>query len=346
MRSSFSILLDNFRQISYVLFSIEFLLRLWSCPYNPSGRYSALVKGRLRYIASPLMLIDLLVLLFHYLPAPYALDLRILRIFRIWTLLGITRDSRPLQILVSVAGRQWRTAFALVIVMLSLLLLAASLMYTVERQTQPEAFGSIPASLWWAVATLTTVGYGDVIPHTAPGKISGMFVMFFGIAMFAIPTGIIVTSIAQELKRRDFIATWNLVARVPMFAKLDVQDIAMIADMLHIRNAMPGETIIKEGSRGDSMYFIVSGEVEVELEGNTRTLHDGEFFGELALLYKRPRNASVHAHTITELLQLEARDFEAFLEAHPSLRESITSAARTRLAQDAGTRAGTNEDTQ
>jgi voltage-gated potassium channel len=336
LRTQLASLLGNLRQISLTLFGIEYLLRVWTCPDNASGRFSDPVAGRLRYLTSPLMLIDLLVLLFYYLPVPIKSDLRILRVFRVWTLLRTIRNSWPLQILVSVAGRQWRTVVALVIIMLSLLLLAASLMYTVERQAQPDAFGSIPAALWWAMATFTTVGYGDVIPHTVLGKISGMFIMFIGIAMFAIPTGIIVTGFAQELKRKDFIATWKLVAHVPLFSQLDVQDIAAIADLLHIRTALPGEIIIQQGDTGDAMYFIASGEVEVELEGTPRRLRDGDFFGELALLYKRPRNATVRARTFTELLLLEARDFEAFIESQPRLREYITLAAQKREAQNTG----------
>ncbi|MEN8207479.1 MAG: cyclic nucleotide-gated ion channel [Pseudomonadota bacterium] len=274
-------------------------------------------------------------LLAWYLPLPVVLDLRLLRIFRLLTLLRITRNSRPLQILISVAEREWRTLVALVIVMLSLLLLTASLMYTVEREMQPDAFGNIPAALWWAMSTLTTVGYGDVIPHTLTGKIFGVFIMFFGIAVFAIPTGILVSGFAQEVKRKDFIATWNLVAQVPLFARLNVQEIAAISELLHMRTAIPDEVIFDKGTEGDAMYFIVSGEVGIDLDGKIRILRGGKFFGELALLYKRPRDASARARTFTELLLLEARDFETFMESHHRLRERITHAAHKRQTRDA-----------
>jgi len=327
--------LDYLQQVSLALFTLEFLLRVWSCPDHPSGRYRDPVTGRLRYLSSPLMVVDLLVLLAWYLPLPVVLDLRLLRIFRLVSLLRITHHSRPLQILVKVAEREWRTVVALVIVMLSLLLLTASLMYAVEREAQPDAFGSIPAALWWAMATLSTVGYGDVIPHTVAGRTFGVIIMFIGIAMFAIPTGILVSSFAQEVKRKDFIATWNLVAQVPLFAQLNVQEIAAISDLLHMRTAVPDEVIFDKGAEGDAMYFVVSGEVEIALEGKTRLLRGGKFFGELALLYKRPRDGSARARTYTELLLLEARDFETFLEAHPRLREGITHAAEKRRARDA-----------
>ena len=335
LQTSLATPLDYLQQVSLALFTLEYLLRVWSCPDHPSGRFRDPFTGRLRYLTSPLMVVDLLVLLAWYLPLPVALDLRLLRIFRLLTLLRITHNSRPLQILVRVAEREWRTVVALVIVMLSLLLLTASLMYTVERETQPDAFGSIPAALWWAMATLTTVGYGDVIPQTVTGKSFGVIIMFIGIAMFAIPTGILVSSFAQEVKRRDFIATWNLVAQVPLFARLNVQEIADISDLLHMRTAVPDEIIFEKGAEGDEMYFIVTGEIEITLEANTRILHGGKFFGELALLYKRPRDGSARARTYTELLLLEARDFETFLEAHPRLREGITRVAEKRRARDA-----------
>jgi voltage-gated potassium channel len=327
--------LDYLQQVSLTLFTLEYLLRVWSCPDHPSGRFRDPFTGRLRYLISPLMVIDLLVLLAWYLPLPVGPDLRLLRIFRLLTLLRITHNSRPLQILIRVAEREWRTVVALVIVMLSLLLLTASLMYTVERETQPDAFGSIPAALWWAMATLTTVGYGDVIPHTVTGKIFGVLIMFTGIAMFAIPTGILVSSFAQEVKRRDFIATWNLVAQVPLFVRLNVQEVAAISDLLHMRTAVPNEVIFEKGAEGDAMYFIVTGEIEIALEANTLILHGGKFFGELALLYKQPRAGSARARTYSELLLLEARDFETFLESHPRLREGITQEAEKRRARDA-----------
>jgi CRP-like cAMP-binding protein len=104
-----------------------------------------------------------------------------------------------------------------------------------------------------------------------------------------------------------------------------------------MRTAVPNEVIFEKGAEGDAMYFIVTGEIEIALETNTLILHGGKFFGELALLYKRPRAGSARARTYTELLLLEARDFETFLESHPRLREGITQEAEKRRARDART---------
>lgn len=321
--------------LSMGIFTLEYGLRLWSCPEHPSGRYSRAISGRLHYMARPLMVADLVVLLAFWLPLPVVLDLRVLRTFRLLSILRVTHYSRTLQILIAVLKREWRTLLALLTLLVSLLLLTAWLMYLVERGAQPDAFGSIPQALWWGMATLTTVGYGDVVPLTTEGKFLGFLIMLIGIGMFAVPTGVLVATFIQEVKRKDFVATWNLVAHVPFFAGLTAQEIAAISDLLRLRTTVPGEVIFEKGDEGDAMYFIVSGEVELSFEPMTKVFRDGGFFGEMALLYKRPRDAAAMAKTFMELLQLEARDLDAFLETHPKLRDRITRVAEERRANDA-----------
>ena len=295
-------------------------------------------------MARPLMLVDLAVILAFYLPLPVIIDLRILRIFRLLSILRITHYSRPLQILVAVLKHEWRTLLALLTLLVSLLLITAWLMYMVEREAQPDAFGSIPQALWWGMATLTTVGYGDVVPLTTEGKFLGFLIMFIGIGMFAVPTGILVATFIQEVKRKDFVATWNMVAHVPFFSGLTAQEIAGISDLLKLRTSIPGEVIFEKGDEGDAMYFIVSGEVEMSFKSISKAFRGGDFFGEMALLYKRPRDATATAKTFMELLQLEARDFDAFLETHRKLRDRITRVAEERRANDAAKAIETESD--
>lgn len=330
--SRFGGYLELLKTVSIGIFSIEYILRVWVCCFHPSGLYRDPVMGRFRYMLSPLMIIDLIVILPFYLVSSLAVDLRILRLFRLLIFLRIIHSSRSLQILFTVVRREWKTLLALFLVMSSLLLTSASFIYFIERSTQPETFASIPHALWWAMATLTTVGYGDIVPVTAAGKIFGIIIMFIGIGSFAIPTGILVSSFSQEIKRKDFVATWNLVAQVPSFSRLNAQEIAGIIDLLTLRTAMPGEVIIRKGEIGDAMYFIVAGEIEVNLEPNSKRLRGGEFFGELALLYKTTRSATVTARTFVELLQLEARDLQTLLESNQQLRYRITAEAEERRA--------------
>jgi len=189
-----------FEIFSVVVFSCEYVLRVWACVEDP--RYSHPVKGRLRYAVSPLALIDLLAILPFYLSF-ITTDLRILRILRVFRLLRmakIARYSQTLQIFGRVLVATRLQLLLTLILMGVLLLLSSSLMYAVEQQAQPEAFSSIPAAMWWAIATLTTVGYGDIYPVTAWGKIFGSLVAIFGIGMFALPTAVLGAAFLEELR--------------------------------------------------------------------------------------------------------------------------------------------------
>ncbi len=316
---------------SMFLFTLEYLIRIWACVDHPSGTYRHPIKGRLKYLLSPVMLADLLALFPFYLsPLFPVFDLRILRLLRLLVMLRLTHYSDALQVLATIVRRESKTFTAIFLVIVSLLLLVSYFIYLIERHAQPGVFSSIPEAMWWSISTLTTVGYGDVVPVTTLGKVFGMIVMLIGIGMFAIPTGILVSAFSQEMKRKDFVATWNLVAKVPLFAKLDAVEIANITELLHLRSVMPGEVIIRKGEVAQRMYFIVAGEVEVELARKPVRLTEGDFFGELGILYKIRRTANVTANTFVELLQLENRDFEAMLEANPKLGERITQRASER----------------
>ena len=322
--------LDLFALMSISLFAVEYILRVWTCVEHPEGNHSKPATGRLKYIFSPLMILDLFVVIFFYLPPDYAVDLRILRLFRLLAMLRLTHYSEALQLLTAIIKRESKTFTAIFLVIVSLLLLVSYFIYLIEHDVQPKAFASIPDAMWWSISTLTTVGYGDVVPVTVMGKVFGMFVMLIGIGMFAIPTGILVSAFSQELKRKDFVATWNLVAKVPLFSNLDAVEISSITELLRLRSVMPGELIVRKGEVAERMYFIVAGEVEVELENHSAKLSDGDFFGELGVLYKIRRTANVTARTFVELLQLENRDFEALLEANPKLGVRITQLAAQR----------------
>ncbi len=105
---------------------------------------------------------------------------------------------------------------------------AATLMYLAERHVQPDKLGTIPDAMWWAIVTLGTIGYGDVVPVTAVGKMIAGFTIFLGLIMVALPVGIIASAFADEVHRRDFVVTWAMVARVPLFSGLDATEIADI----------------------------------------------------------------------------------------------------------------------
>ena len=183
-------------------------------------------------------------------------------------------------------------------------LTAATLAYVFERNAQPEAFGSVPRAMWWAIVTLTTTGYGDLVPITIWGRLLAGWVMVGGIVMFALWAGIIATAFAEELRRRHFLHTWDLVIAVPFFQGLGAAAIADIVRLLQVRDVTEGTVVVREGEPGDAMYFMVSGEATVHLTPEPVILGPGSFFGEMALLFGTPRSATVVATKPSVLLVL------------------------------------------
>jgi voltage-gated potassium channel len=223
------------------------------------------------------------------------------------------------------------SVFALFLI---ILFLASAAMHVLERDLQPAAFGTLPKSLWWAVVTLTTTGYGDEVPHTELGHILGAVVMICGIATFGLWTGILATGFAAESRRRNFIQTWDLVSKVPFFQTLDPSAIAEITHMLR-RLEVPAHTsVIRRGRVGDCMYFIADGEVQVDVKPTPVRLGSGSFFGELALLGDSVRSANVVTVMPCTLLILDLADFRTLMAHHPELARVIDAEGKRRMSEN------------
>jgi voltage-gated potassium channel len=194
-----------FEIFSVAVFTVEYTLRIWSCVEDP--RYAGLVAGRVRFALSPLAIIDALAVLPFYLPFLHA-DLRVLRMFRMFRLMRLMRIAKlarysdSLQMLLRVVKSRKDQLLGAVSILVILLVVAASLMYYAEHDAQPKVFSSIPASMWWAAVTLTTVGYGDAYPITALGKIMASMIAMLGIGMFALPTAILGAAFLEDLERQ------------------------------------------------------------------------------------------------------------------------------------------------
>lgn len=200
-----------------------------------------------------------------------------------------------------------------------------------EGARQPAAFGTIPDALWWTIVTLTTTGYGDEIPVTLPGRILAGLVMVCGIGVFALWAGILATGFAQEQRRREFLRTWDLVAKVPFFRDIGAAAIAEIARLLRPREVGTGTVVVRRGDPGDCMYFIVEGEIEVQIDPPLR-LGAGTFFSEIALITGAPRTATAMAAEPCTLLILDIVDFRQLAAHHPALEQVIRDEAERRLA--------------
>jgi voltage-gated potassium channel len=211
------------------------------------------------------------------------------------------------------------------------LVMAAIAMHLAERDAQPAAFGTLVNSLYWAVTTLTTTGYGDIVPVTPLGRLVAGFVMISGLAVFGLWTGILATGFAAETRRRDFVRTWEFVAKVPFFKPLSPAAIIEIARMLRPIDVAERTVIVRKGRQGDCMYFIAEGLVEVA--GAGVQLGPGAFFGEMALLGDGTRTATVTAVVPSTLLVLDLTDYRIFAAHYPDLAHAVEDEAARRRAE-------------
>ncbi len=188
--------------VSVALFTVELALRLWTCDLLRPGRTWPVAV--MRFLVSPVGLIDLLAIVPFYLPLLIPVDLRVVRILRLvrfLRLLKLTRYTRSVTAIAAVV-RERRHELMVAVFLTSLLLMVAStLMYYMESKVQPDAFPNIIASLWWAVATLTTIGYGDVFPVTGLGRLLSGIIAVLGIGLVALPTAIISSGFVEALAR-------------------------------------------------------------------------------------------------------------------------------------------------
>ncbi len=219
-------------------------------------------------------------------------------------------------------------------IFLMVLFLASVMVFVLERDVQPAGFGSIPATLWWAVATLTTTGYGDVVPITPLGRIVAALVMICGLGVFGLWTGILATGFAAETRRDNFLKTWESVTKVPFFEALGPAAIADVTHMLRTIDLPARTTIIRKGQVGDCMYFLASGEVEVDLPGKKVKLEEGAFFGEMALLGNNLRSANITTTRLSKLLVLDLVDFRVLMARHPDLAQTIDVEAKRRALEN------------
>ena len=197
-----------FEIVSVLIFTVEYFARVWSCvDFEKYENYGTPWQIRWHYIRSPMAIIDLIVILPFFFAFFFAfffvLDLRALRILRLFRILKLTRYSVAMRTLLSVLKEETPALIAAYIIMLTIVILTSSGIYLLEHDVQPEHFGNIPRAMWWAIVTLTTVGYGDVVPITPLGKLFGGLIALVGISMVALPTGIIASGFGNAFRRNQ-----------------------------------------------------------------------------------------------------------------------------------------------
>ena len=294
---------ETFYQISMMIFLGELLFRLY-------------IERRLGF----LNVMDGMVLMNYFLIG--ILDLRIFRLFRFFDIFSRTRILLPSNTLFKTIHVQRHSLLGSLFLVLSVLLLFSTIMYFVEREAQPDKFGSIPLAIWWGMETLTTVGYGDVHPITPLGKVLGTLTMLLGIGMFALPAAILGSAYYEEMQKRNFLVTFEAILEVPLFEEMPIKALSKINDKLDAVLLPPNEAVFEKGEEADSMYIIESGRAQVELDTPV-VLEKGDYFGEMGLVNNNPRTATITTLEEVKLLQLKKEDLEELFDEHPALFQAI-----------------------
>ena len=202
LSSIYDVCFSLLEKISVAIFTIEYLLRIWTITLKP--KFNKPVLGRLKYAFTFLSIVDLLAIAPYYIPMLITVDLRFLRalrLFRIFRLLKLERYTKGLQVIGEVIKDKKAELIITLFLLTLTILISASLVYFVEVSVQPDKFTSIPYAIWWSVAAVTSVGYGDVYPITPVGQIFGSFTALCGVVLFALPAAILTSGFNEVLKK-------------------------------------------------------------------------------------------------------------------------------------------------
>lgn len=324
--------LHSFDRLCLLIFALEYAARMWVAPEHPLLRHLDPIRARLRFATTPMMVIDALALL------PLLLEIllpgsTVSLLARLVRFLKLARYSPALATIGRVVAGERRALSACIVILGGVLLAAAAVMMAVEGPAQPDKLGTMPKAMWWAASMLAKIGGSELAPVTATGQIVSAITVMLGIFCFALPVAILGRGFYEEIRRRDFVVTFAMVSRVPLFSGLDAASIAELVGLLRARTVAASTTVVRKGDRGDAMYLIASGMVEVATASGPRQLSEGDFFGEMALLSRAPRSASVTTLRSTDLLVLDADDFLRLIDRLPNVRSKVEQVAQARARE-------------
>ncbi|HEX2594638.1 MAG TPA: cyclic nucleotide-gated ion channel [Rhizomicrobium sp.] len=316
---------------SLVIFSVEYAARIWSAIEDPRYFRQGPFWGRVRFAIQPVALIDFLAVGPSLLGLFFtSADLRALRVFRLLRILKIVRYSPALTTLTDVIVAERRALLGTLLLLICVMILAAEAMYLLEGSENPKMFGTLPQAMYWAITTLTTVGYGDNYPITAAGKFVAGVTMIAGLGLFALPVGIVATNFVNEIHRRDFVVTWSMLTHFSLFKNLDVDTVVGTMGYLRSQVIREHSVIARRGDRSEDMYFVVSGKARAEFMDGAETLTAGDYFGADAMLADHIFEATVTARTEMRVLTLAANDFAILCRKYPQLRRRFEASGERR----------------
>jgi voltage-gated potassium channel len=317
--------------ISLTVFTLEYIVRLWLCVENPRFRGVPAWRARLRYVFTPAAIIDFVAIVPFFIVLLGGADVRTMVLIRLLRLFKLGRYSTGFQSLYEAIRRERQALLASLLVLSSVVLVSASLAYIAEREAQPEDFGTIPDAIWWAIVTVTTVGYGETVPHTVGGRIVAGITMITGILMIALPVAIIGSSFTEVVRQRSFVVTFGLVIHMPIFARLRTEVLRDLLPVIRATSVEAGTAIIEPGEGEDSLYSIAEGLVELDTPDGRRRLSVGDSFGTSADLTEKSPPSPALALTRVKLLVIDRIDLIHLVARYPEL------AARLRPARHPGT---------
>jgi voltage-gated potassium channel len=316
-------LFSGFEKFSIAAYTAEYVVRVWSSVEDPRIAARGPLAGRIAFAMRPLMIVDLLAFLPSYFTLFFPIDLRVLRIFRLFRLVKLARYSPALPALLGVLYAERSALFASMILTLSVMCVSAELMLLAEGSVQPKTLGTLPDAMYWAITTLTTVGYGDIVPVTAIGRLIAGVTMVVGLLLFALPIGIIANGFVTDLHRRQFAITWSMLKRQPLFADFNVDAVTEILDAMSSKTVREHTQITLAGQNAASFYMIASGSARLEHEGGEYDLGPGDVFGEEALQVTSDYQRTVTARSEMRLIILPGEELRRLARKYPLLRRRI-----------------------
>ena len=246
-------------------------------------------------------------------------DLRILVLLRLLRFLKLARYSPGMRSLITACAPEKRALGASAVIG-GVILLMATAMHLAEHRAQPDRFGSIPQAMWWATITVTTVGYGDVVPVTAIRQIIASFAAVTGFLLLGLPVGIMATAFAEEIHRREFVVTWSMLARVPLFSELDAAEIAEVMNHLRAQTFRPGRWSCGAATRRfDVLRRRRRGRGRTA--GRTRTDRRGPVLRRGGAVAGYETHGDHPHQDRTKLLALDAHDLQVLMSRNPQMRQ-------------------------
>ncbi|MFG1479085.1 cyclic nucleotide-gated ion channel [Xanthobacter sp. V4C-4] len=312
--------------LALAVFSLEYAIRIWVAPEHPLRRRMPAWRARLSYVATPAAVIDLLAVAPAILAQVAPLEIHAILVLRLLRFLKLARYSSGFNALYLSVKRERYALLACLVLLGTGVLIAATAMYLVERTVQPDKFGSIPEAMWWAITTLTTVGYGDAVPVTTVGRMIGAVTMVGGLVMLALPIAIIASSFSEVISKHNFVVTFSMVSRLPPFSDLDARVLGDLLPLFNSRSFDRGHHVVRPGERARHLFVVLEGELETTSADGSVRLGAGDVFGLTPGLDDTPR--PVRALAKSKLIAIEEDELHMLALRYPDISRRLTDMSR------------------